>query len=342
MAKKLTQEEILCRFYNRWGDRYDYSNVKYINRRTPIIVKCSIHGDFKILPLSHADGHGCPKCGNIEQAKKISKPRYDKKELLRRLYEVHSNDNFDYSLIEDDSFVYKGTKTRIPVICNDCGNIIMPIASDHLAGCGCNICRLKKFSKAYLGKYKPSSKRKLVSNVGVIDVEYALTNDKTYTVWREMIGRCYNERTISKRPTYKDCSVCEEWKTYSNYLKWYNEHYVDGFDVDKDLLSYALDRKVYSPETCCFLPKEINSLLSIKHTKRSLPVGVYIISGCVTAKCGEKYLGTYPTIEDARIAYLKCKKERIIELANKWKDKIEPNVYDALINLDVDKFFNNK
>lgn len=72
-----------------------------------------------------------------------------------------------------------------------------------------------------------------------------------------------------------------------------------------------------------------------------MPVGVHIVSGCITASCGQDYLGSFKTVEDARIAYLKEKKKRITELANKWKDKIESRAYDALINLDVENFFNN-
>jgi hypothetical protein len=84
---------------------------------------------------------------------------------------------------------------------------------------------------------------------------------------------------------------------------------------------------------------EINVILSANSTKRDLPVGVHVVGGCITASCGKDYLGSFSTIEDARKAYLAEKKKRITELANKWKDKIETRAYDALINLDVDKFF---
>jgi hypothetical protein len=87
------------------------------------------------------------------------------------------------------------------------------------------------------------------------------------------------------------------------------------------------------------LPPEINNVLSTKSLKRDLPIGVHVVSGCITASCGKDYLGSFNTIEDAREAYLVEKKKRITELANKWKDKIEQRAYDALINLDVDKFF---
>jgi hypothetical protein len=339
MPKKLTQEELLERFRTVWGDRYDYSKFNYVNKRTPIIVGCKEHGFFPIMPLSHANGHGCSKCGNKAQAKKLSKPKYDKKELLRRLYEVHGKNVFDFSLIEDDSFVYDGVKTELPVICKKCGSMHSMLAAQLLKGSGCNTCRLRAFSKANLGNTKPIEERELVAGVGVVDVENTSWNGKVFPIWREMIERCYNEDNWKRRPTYKGCEVCDEWKNYSGYLQWYEENYVEGFDVDKDLLSYLLKNKIYSPETCCFLPPEINSILSTKSLKRDLPIGVHVVSGCITASCGKDYLGSFNTIEDAREAYLTEKKKRITELANKWKDKIEQRAYDALINLDVDKFF---
>lgn len=343
MAKKLTQEEVLRRFKEKWNDRYDYSKVVYVNKRTPVTITCKEHGDFQILPLEHAKGHGCSKCGNEAQAKKLSKPKKDKKWLLKRLYEIYGTDAFDFSAIEDVSFVYNGVKTPLPVVCKVCGTPSYAIASQRLKGSGCDTCRLKKFSKVNLGKTKPIDKREFVAGWGISDIDGTMRNSKIYHIWREMITRCYNEDYWQKRPSYEHCDVCEDWKHYSNYLKWYNEHNIDGFEVDKDLLSFYIGKKTYSSETCCFLPPEINATLaSTKTRKRGLPVGVHIISGCITASCGKEHLGTFPTVELARKAYLKAKKEHIVELANKWKDEIEPRAYNALINLDVEKFFNNK
>lgn len=341
MPKRLTQEELLERFRAVWGDRYDYSKVNYVNKRTPIIVGCKEHGAFSIMPLSHANGHGCTKCGNKAQAKKLSKPRYDKKELLRRLYEVHGKDKFDFSLVEDSSFVYKGVKSYLPIVCKKCGEPTTMMAAQLLRGSGCNKCRLKSFSKANLGNSKPIEERVLVAGVGVVDIDGVVCNDKIFPIWREMIVRCYNKDSCGQHPTYEHCDVCEEWKLYSNYLKWYEEHHVEGFEVDKDLLSFSFGKKIYSPETCCFLPPEINGMLSTKSLKRDLPVGVHIVSGCITASCGQDYLGSFATVQDARKAYLEAKKNFITGLANKWKGKIELRAYNALINLDVDKFFSN-
>ena len=130
---------------------------------------------------------------------------------------------------------------------------------------------------------------------------------------------------------------------FSAFEEWFNNHYVEGFEIDKDLLS-GVGCKLYSPETCVFLPMEINRFLGGKSTKirEGLPLGVFISGKRFIAQHGRTYLGTFDTIEEARNAYLKAKKEYITKLANKWKDKIEPRAYDALINLDVEKFFDNK
>lgn len=59
----LTTEDIVKRAREIHGDRYDYSQTKYINRRTPIIVICKKHGPFKTNPGDHIGlKTGCPKC----------------------------------------------------------------------------------------------------------------------------------------------------------------------------------------------------------------------------------------------------------------------------------------
>jgi hypothetical protein len=48
------------------------------------------------------------------------------------------------------------------------------------------------------------------------------------------------------------------------------------------------------------------------------------------------YLGTFDTITDAFNVYKKMKEKRIKEIADKWKDKIEPRVYEAMYNYKVE------
>lgn len=78
---------------------------------------------------------------------------------------------------------------------------------------------------------------------------------KAYSVWRNMIARCYNEKRLSIAPCYKDVTVCKEWHNFQVFAEWYyNNHPNDGsaYQLDKDALSQG-NAKVYSPSTCCFL-----------------------------------------------------------------------------------------
>jgi len=104
--------------------------------------------------------------------------------------------------------------------------------------------------------------RKLVCGVGINDADYRVRVQKElpksssgkrnretvfmcpfYKVWENMINRCYNPRHLVKRPTYIDCTVCEEWKIFSNFKAWMEtQNYIDR-QLDKDLI--VKGNKVY-------------------------------------------------------------------------------------------------
>ena len=333
MAKRLTQQELLNRFKERWGTRYDYSLVDYVNKRTKVLIGCKTHGFFLMFPLSHSDGHGCPKCGNESQAKKMSKPKYDFKKFLEKARRVHGN-KFVYS----EPGTYEGVKQKINIHCTICGNNFKQMAGTHLSGSGCPKC--KAIQSGIRSKNKPLQMlRKKVCGVGIYDTDEVCVNEKSFKIWREMIKRCYDIKIQAKRPTYMGCKVCPEWMFYSNYKKWYKSNYIKDFEVDKDLLSNS-DNIIYSPKTCVFLPPEINSCLVKKHNNRyELPTGIYKNGSSYIASCNRVYLGSYKELDDALDAYVKEKKRKLVELANKWKEVLDERAYNALMNLDVQKYY---
>lgn len=136
MSKKLTQEEFIKKAKVIHGNKYDYSQVKYINTKTKVLIICPQHGEFLQVSGNHLRGQGCPYCyGNI----KLTTEQFIKKAEL-----VHGKELFDYSMVN-----YNGYNNTIKLKCKICGYIFEAYSGNHLAGEGCIKCSRRKRS---LGK----------------------------------------------------------------------------------------------------------------------------------------------------------------------------------------------
>lgn len=179
----------------------------------------------------------------------------------------------------------------------------------------------------------------------------AKTDYRAYKIWSDMVCRCYNKKKAKDRPTYKDVEVCKEWLDFQNFAKWCYEQKgftsTDNsgkvFAIDKDIL--VKGNKIYSPETCCFVPREINNLLLSRQNHRGeQALGVHKAynslkyTSAVSVGDRGKYLGSFDTEFEAFQAYKDAKESYIKELAEKWKGKIDDKVYQSLINYEV-KFY---
>lgn len=185
-----------------------------------------------------------------------------------------------------------------------------------------------------------------VINVGIMDVKNLVTKHyapKEYSLWKNMLTRCYNTKTLKGNPTYQNCSVSDNFKVFSYFQDWYHKQVGcdnKGWYLDKDIISRG--NKVYSETTCCFVPHEINTLITNGSSYRGkLPQGVILSSSgkryrARVSKCGKYYdHGTYDTPEQAFEAYKVAKESHIKVVANKWKDEIDPRVYEALMSWEV-------
>ena len=192
--------------------------------------------------------------------------------------------------------------------------------------------------------YSPS-----VYGVGVLGTKYPISeggrNTKEYTLWNNMLKRCYSDALKKKRPTYEGCEVSDNFKSYEYFYEWCHKQVGFGneyWQLDKDLL--VKGNKVYSEYTCVFIPKDINLLL----TKREASRGEYLIGVCwhkkdkvfvatVNKNRGKREnLGSFDTELEAFNAYKTAKELYIKELANKWKDRIDPRAYNALMDYQVE------
>lgn len=173
---------------------------------------------------------------------------------------------------------------------------------------------------------------------------------RSYYIWYRMIDRCYNPKALSKRPTYKGCSVCDEWQCYANFEKWYEENYYDchfggRMCVDKDILFKG--NKIYSPQTCCIIPQEINCLFTATDSLRGeYPIGVYKwknglnvqVNKIINNKSTRVHVGYFGLneVDKAFFAYKIEKEKYIKEQAEKFKEYLPQNVYEALYNYKVE------
>mgnify|MGYP003605390722 CR=1 FL=1 len=167
---------------------------------------------------------------------------------------------------------------------------------------------------------------------------------KEYQVWKGMLERCYSDKFQAKKPTYKGCIVSENFKYFPYFKEWCNKQI--GFDqvgwhLDKDILSKG--NKVYSEDTCCFVPQEINSLLVRSNaTRGKYPLGVSYLTrlgmfeASVSLGGRNKRIGRFYNAQEAFYAYKEVKESYIKEVANKWKDRIDPRVYNALMSWNIE------
>lgn len=175
---------------------------------------------------------------------------------------------------------------------------------------------------------------------------------RTYKAWKNMLQRCYDPYFLNKEMTYIDCYVCEEWHNFQNFAKWFYENYYEipnqRMHLDKDILIKG--NKVYSPETCVFVPNRINYLFIKRDKVRGkYPIGVtYHKRKCaLEVQCGiidengkgkRKHLGNFSLNKPFQAFYVyKIFKENYIkQVADEYKGMIPQKLYDAMYAYEVE------
>lgn len=161
--------------------------------------------------------------------------------------------------------------------------------------------------------------------------------DVSYSYWSGILERCYSLKLHAKYPSYIGCSVCEEWLTFSNFDRWFLENYKEDFDIDKDILHYG--NKIYSPETCLFVPHWVNSFITASNANRgpcSLGVSYHKRDKVFEVMCKDplekkhRYIGRFKTEEEAHSAWLEAKLD-VVYRAKDELDLAHPRLFNSLI-----------
>ena len=137
--KTLTKKKFIEKTRKVHGNKYDYSNVKYVNNETKICIICPEHdhGEFWQTPSNHLSGKGCPKCkANKTRERCVS----TKEEFVKKACEAH-NDKYDYSNVD-----YMNAHTKVCIKCPEHGDFCQT-PDNHLKGYGCSKCNLSHLER---------------------------------------------------------------------------------------------------------------------------------------------------------------------------------------------------
>ena len=169
-----------------------------------------------------------------------------------------------------------------------------------------------------------------VLNIG--NIGYGPYSDKehkeAYSCWRNMLQRCYDE-SCKSYPNYggSGVTVSKDWHDFQNFAEWYYKNKVADSHLDKDLFG----GKLYSEQTCVFLPCEINNLLiqSRKPVKKN-KTGTF---SCRIYHDGEVQNKTFETEEEALYWYKINKKHFLMKVSNDMlqQGKISSEVYTKIL-----------
>lgn len=324
MAKKKSTKEFVAQAEMVHGKgTFDYSLVQYNGKDVPVEIICPNGHHFWQRPGDHLRGHGCKIC--------TGRNRQTTESFIEKAKKIHG-DRFDYSLVS-----YKNSSTYISLICKKHG-VFKITPNSHLRGEICKEC-------ARLESKQP------IFGVGINDYEGQVkvngVHIQSYTIWRDMLKRLYGPDANEKKPSYKNVKICDEWLYFTSFKDWFDSHEIyfhKRWHLDKDLLcrTLGLDYKIYSPDTCVFLPPEINGALATQPKYRTdLPIGIrraesgkYHATLC-SGLLNSKHLGTFNTINEAFMAYKKAKEIWLKYLANKYKTELDPRAYDAMVSYKV-------
>ena len=214
---------------------------------------------------------------------------------------------------------------------DDHGDIIHTTFTNFKRGEILNPYRKSYYGKGYVGEgFKPTK------------------NDKSFSCWKNMLRRCYNENFLEAHPTYRGCVVCDNWLNFQEFYIWYNDNFYKFRDIemclDKDIL--VKGNKIYAPDKCIFVPQFINKLFTKRTNDRGIyPIGVHNEKGKYVAEYSNydfenkisniQRIGIYDTSFEAFLAYKDMKEHYIKAIANKFADELPEKLVNAMKNYTV-------
>jgi hypothetical protein len=192
--------------------------------------------------------------------------------------------------------------------------------------------------------------KKLVQGVGVSEkgkhpISIGRKRTKEYILWQNMLERCYSAKLHARYPNYIGCETSDNFKNFQYFAEWCNNQIgwcEDDWQLDKDL--FSVGNKIYSEDTCFFVPRKINVFLNRRRNSRGdYPQGVALYrplmkytSQICNGTRKTTYLGRFDTPEEAFYVYKEYKENLAKALAIEYSGRIHSKVIESLNNFTVE------
>jgi hypothetical protein len=309
MGRRLTKEEFIEKSILKHDNKYDYSEVEYINDVTPVLIICPLHVKFSQIPNVHKRS-GCPKCGIL---KRSNSRRNELDNLINKFKEKHSN-RYDYSKVD-----YEKMREKVTIICKKHNIEFLQTPEKHLSSKtgGCPKCNTIGKGKLTNSIFIEKSKELHFDKYDYSKVEYITSNKKVTLICKE-----HGEFDITPNAHSRGvgCSKCS-----GNY-KYKVDDLLDIYSNIYD--SYTYDFKNY---------RNIKSKIKVRCSKHSIfeTTAELLLNGYGCSSCGKKSLG-----EDRISSYLIYKNIEYIKQKSfdgcVYKNKLQFDFYVSSFNLCIE------
>lgn len=159
-----------------------------------------------------------------------------------------------------------------------------------------------------------------------------------YLCWSNLLKRRYSEPWLSAGKAYRGVTISDEWLSFSSFRDWWLVNQVDGWQIDKDILS---NKNHYGKDECIFVPRWLNNFIEQREAGRGeFMIGVtYIKDRCrFQSRCRNPHtlksetIGYFKNEIDAHLAW----RERKLAHAKSLKcemDAIDLRIYGRVVSI---------
>ena len=234
-GKKVNKEEFIRRSRAIHGEKYDYSDIEFVNTQSKVVIKCYIHGDFSVRASNHYGGSksGCKLCSG--------QVTVDTNEFIRRSKEIFGK-KYDYSTVN-----CKSSTSIVSILCPDHG-LFKIRANEHYGGPkrGCSSCTVRIIRK----KMTTESFIEHSMNVHGSKYDYSVSKYVDGTTKITILCPKHGEFKIRPNAHYgtqkQGCKACagRPEVTTQSFIRSSKAIYFDRFEYNKTLYNGAKNHLV--------------------------------------------------------------------------------------------------